>query len=146
MSAARHRLRALAASGFFLQEAELPEPATTKSSRRALLAPLGAIEQRVYAIRTAVPSDTEALVALEAECWEAPLLASRTEIASRLGDPACTTYVAVLRTGPLSPIGSRQCCTRSASTMRMPSSHQACASLASPTSAALAGQSSSCWP
>ena len=99
------RLTALAASGFFLQEAELPEPATTKSSRRALLAPLGAIQQRVYAIRTAVPSDTEALAALEAECWEAHLQASRSEIASRLGDPACTTYVAVLRTGP--PLADR---------------------------------------
>ena len=105
MSAARHRLRALAASGFFLQEAEQLELATTKSSRRALLAPLDALQQRVYAIRTALPSDTEALVTLETECWEAHLQASRTEIASRLGDPACTTYVAVLRTGP--PLADR---------------------------------------
>ena len=99
------RLAALAASGFFLQEAEQLELATTKSSRRALLAPLDALQQRVYAIRTALPSDTEALVTLETECWEAHLQASRTEIASRLGDPACTTYVAVLRTGP--PLADR---------------------------------------
>ena len=99
------RLAALAAGGFFLQEAEQPEPATTRSSRRALLAPLAALQQRVYAIRIAVPSDTDALVALEAECWEPHLQASRTEIASRLGDPACTTYVAVLRMAP--PLADR---------------------------------------
>ena len=95
------RLAALAAGGFFLQEQ--PEPAKTKSSRHALLAPLDALQRRMYTIRTAVPCDIDALVALETECWVEHLHASRTEIVSRLGDPACTTYVAVMHGAGLPP-------------------------------------------
>ena len=97
-------LSALAAGGLFLQEAA-PQPAIAKNSRHALLAPLDALRRRPYAIRIAVPSDTDALVALEAECWEAHLQTSGTDIISRLGDPACTAYVAVLPAG--TPLADR---------------------------------------
>ena len=99
------RLSSLAAAGFFLRlcgRDPPPQPTAANATAReremlSLAASLDGLEQRPYAIRHAVPGDVDALVELEAECWEAHLQASRAEIAARLDHPACTTYVAVLR-------------------------------------------------